>query len=140
MTSEEFGSKKELVMHFIQLKKGIFYLVRFSKMSFFRFFDGSLMASFWRLLVWSSTRSTCNRSQTHIIGIVVTFFRICRQSLAIMIYTKYMIIEKQLQKFMVVFSYIVDLIVTELKSHMTCYNSMPLIGWNYSIQTGEQIL
>ena len=77
-------------------KKEIFYLVRFSKMSFFRFFDGSLMASFWRLLVWSSTRSTCNRSQTHIIGIVVTFFRICRQSLAIMIYTKYMIIKKQL--------------------------------------------
>jgi len=28
----------------------------------------------------------------------------------------------------------------ELKSHMICYNSMPLIGWNYSIQTGEQIL
>ena len=33
-----------------------------------------------------------------------------------------------------------DLIITELKSHMTCYNSMPLIGWNYSIQTGKQIL
>ena len=24
--------------------------------------------------------------------------------------------------------------------HMICYNSMPLIGWNYSIKTGEQIL
>ena len=35
---------------------------------------------------------------------------------------------------------LLDLIITELKSHMTCYNSMPLIGWNYSIQTGEQIL
>ena len=81
----------------MQKKKIFFYLVRFSKMSFFRFFDGSLMAPFWRLLVWSSTRSTCNRSQTHIIGIIVTFFRICRQSLAIMIYTKYMIIEKQLK-------------------------------------------
>ena len=35
---------------------------------------------------------------------------------------------------------LLDLIITELKSHMTCYNSMPLIGGNYSIQTGEQIL
>ena len=35
---------------------------------------------------------------------------------------------------------LLDLILTELKSHMTCYDSMPLIGWNYSIQTGEQIL
>ena len=35
---------------------------------------------------------------------------------------------------------LLDLIITELKSNMTCYNSMPLIGWNYSIQTGEQIL
>ena len=32
-----------------------------------------------------------------------------------------------------------DLIITELKSHMTCYNSIPLIGWNYNIQTREQI-
>ena len=35
---------------------------------------------------------------------------------------------------------LLDLIITELKNHMTCYKSMPLIGWNYSIQTGEQIL
>ena len=35
---------------------------------------------------------------------------------------------------------LLDLIIAELKSHMTCYNSMPLIGWNNSIQTGEQIL
>ena len=35
---------------------------------------------------------------------------------------------------------LLDLIITELKSHMTCYNSMPFIGWNNSIQTGEQIL
>ena len=35
---------------------------------------------------------------------------------------------------------LLDLIIKELKSHMTCYNSMPLIGWNYSIQTREQIL
>ena len=35
---------------------------------------------------------------------------------------------------------LLDLIITELKSRMTCYNSMLLIGWNYSIQTGEQIL
>ena len=34
---------------------------------------------------------------------------------------------------------LLDLIITELKSHMTCYNLMPLIGWNNSIQTGEQI-
>ena len=27
---------------------------------------------------------------------------------------------------------LVDLIITELKSHMTYYNSMPLIGWNYT--------
>ena len=33
-----------------------------------------------------------------------------------------------------------DLIITELKSHITYYNPMPLIGWNNSIQTGEQIL
>ena len=32
-----------------------------------------------------------------------------------------------------------DLIITELKSHMTCYNPIPFIGWNHSIQTGEQI-
>ena len=25
-------------------------------------------------------------------------------------------------------------------NHMTCYNSSALIGWNYSIQSGEQIL
>ena len=30
---------------------------------------------------------------------------------------------------------LVDLIIMELKNHMTYYNSMPLIGWNYSIQT-----
>ena len=35
---------------------------------------------------------------------------------------------------------LLDLIIMELISHMTCYNSMHLIGWNYSIQTGEQIL
>ena len=35
---------------------------------------------------------------------------------------------------------LVDLIITELKCHVTCYDSIPLIGWNYSIQTGEQIL
>ena len=35
---------------------------------------------------------------------------------------------------------LLDLIITELKSHMICYTSMPLIGWNYSIQTREQIL
>jgi hypothetical protein len=35
---------------------------------------------------------------------------------------------------------LLDLIIRELKSHMTCYNSMPLIGWNCSIQTREQIL
>ena len=35
---------------------------------------------------------------------------------------------------------LVDLIIKELKDHMTCYNSMPLIGGNCSIQTGEQIL
>ena len=38
---------------------------------------------------------------------------------------------------------LLDLILTELKSHMTCYNLIPLIGWNNSIQTGgtgEQIL
>ena len=35
---------------------------------------------------------------------------------------------------------LVDLIITELKNHMTCYKFSPLIGWNYSIQTGEQIL
>ena len=33
-----------------------------------------------------------------------------------------------------------DLIITDLKSYMSCYNSMPLIGWNYNIQTREQIL
>ena len=33
-----------------------------------------------------------------------------------------------------------DLIITELKSHKTCYNSIPLIGWNYSIKTREEIL
>ena len=35
--------------------------------------------------------------------------------------------------------HLVDLIIMELKSPMTCYNSNPLIG-NYSIHTGEQIL
>ena len=35
---------------------------------------------------------------------------------------------------------LLDLIIRELKSHMACYNSLPLIGWNYRIQTGEQIL
>ena len=35
---------------------------------------------------------------------------------------------------------LLDLIITELKSDMICYNSMPLIGWNYSIQTGEKIM
>ena len=35
---------------------------------------------------------------------------------------------------------LLDLIIMELKSHMTRYKLMPLIGWNYSIQTREQIL
>ena len=35
---------------------------------------------------------------------------------------------------------LIDVIIMELKRHMTCYISMPLIGWNYSIQTGEKIL
>ena len=35
---------------------------------------------------------------------------------------------------------LVDLIIMELKDHMICYNSMPLIGWNYSIQHSVQIL
>ena len=35
---------------------------------------------------------------------------------------------------------LLDLIITELKSHMTCNNSISFIGWNHSIQTGEQIL
>ena len=35
---------------------------------------------------------------------------------------------------------LLDLIIVELKSHMSCYNSMPLIGWNYSIQTRVKIL
>ena len=35
---------------------------------------------------------------------------------------------------------LLDLIITELKSHMTCYNSLPLIDWNHSNETGEQIL
>ena len=35
---------------------------------------------------------------------------------------------------------LLDLPITKLKSHMTSYNSMPLIGWNNSIQTGGQIL
>ena len=35
------------------------------------------------------------------------------------------------------FSVTTYLFITELKSHMTCYNSMLLIGWNYSIQTVE---
>ena len=36
--------------------------------------------------------------------------------------------------------HLVDLVIPELTSHMTCYNSIPLIGWNYSIQSGDQIL
>ena len=32
-----------------------------------------------------------------------------------------------------------DLIITELKDHMICYNSMPLIGCNYSFQTGVTV-
>ena len=35
---------------------------------------------------------------------------------------------------------LLDLIIMELKSYMTSCNSMPLIGGNSSIQTGEQIL
>ena len=35
---------------------------------------------------------------------------------------------------------LVDLIIMELKDHMICYNSMPIIGWNYSIQHSVQIL
>ena len=35
---------------------------------------------------------------------------------------------------------LVDLIITELEYHMIYYNSMPLISWNYGIQTGVQIL
>ena len=30
--------------------------------------------------------------------------------------------------------------ISRVINHMTCYNSSALIGWNYSIQTGEQIL
>ena len=30
--------------------------------------------------------------------------------------------------------------ISRFINHMTSYNSSALIGWNYSIQTGEQIL
>ena len=30
--------------------------------------------------------------------------------------------------------------ISRVINHMTSYNSSALIGWNYSIQTGEQIL
>ena len=30
--------------------------------------------------------------------------------------------------------------IGQVINHKTCYNSSSLIGWNYSIQTGEQIL
>ena len=30
--------------------------------------------------------------------------------------------------------------ISRVLNHMTSYNSSALIGWNYSIQTGEQIL
>ena len=30
--------------------------------------------------------------------------------------------------------------ISRVINHMTCYNSSALIGWNYSIQTGEKIL
>ena len=30
--------------------------------------------------------------------------------------------------------------ISRVTNHMTCYKSSALIGWNYSIQTGEQIL
>ena len=30
--------------------------------------------------------------------------------------------------------------ISQVRNHMTCYNSIALIGLNYSIQTGEQIL
>ena len=30
--------------------------------------------------------------------------------------------------------------ISRVINHMTCYKSSALIGWNYSIQTGEQIL
>ena len=33
---------------------------------------------------------------------------------------------------------LLDLIITELKSHMIYYDPMPLIGWNNSIQTGDK--
>ena len=36
--------------------------------------------------------------------------------------------------------HLVDLIIMELRNKMTCYNSMFLIGCNYSIQTEEKIL
>ena len=29
--------------------------------------------------------------------------------------------------------------ISRVINHMTCYKSSALIGWNYSIQTGEQI-
>ena len=35
--------------------------------------------------------------------------------------------------------HLVALVIRELKSHMICQNSSPIIGWNYSIQTGDQI-
>ena len=30
--------------------------------------------------------------------------------------------------------------ISRVINHMTCYKSSALLGWNYSIQTGEQIL
>ena len=33
-----------------------------------------------------------------------------------------------------------DFNTSSVKNYMTCYDSIPLIGWNYSIQTGKQIL
>ena len=35
---------------------------------------------------------------------------------------------------------LLDLIITDFKSQMICYNPMPPVGWNNSTQTGGQIL
>ena len=67
--------------------------------------------------------------------LLLTVFQFCSNLVESIIH-----IQKMKFCFFIGGSQLLDLIITELKSHMTCYNSMPLIGWNYSIQTGEQIL
>ena len=66
----------------VRFLRNFFFLFWISKMCFFRFFNAALVSPFWVLLNGTSAATACYRSNSHIIGIIKAFLRVCRHPLS----------------------------------------------------------